>query len=205
MALSRYSGDTNYVSQLSDQPNDNEGLSAAELKAVFDKFGTEFKNYFNNTLLPEVETAINAAASGIPTGGADASILLDGSITNSKLKSTSGSEAVDTNVIRNGAVTGDKLEASVKSAVEAVAGKASYATITVVLDKDDWSNSIQTVTATGVTAENAVIATSANDDASFAAWSNSGIHAVVQALNSLTFKCRSVPSTDVNVNILILT
>ena len=205
MALSRYSGDTNYVSQLSDQPNDNEGLSAAELKAVFDKFGTEFKNYFNNTLLPEVETAINAAASGIPTGGADASILLDGSITNSKLKSTSGSEAVDTNVIRNGAVTGDKLEASVKSAVEAVAGKASYATITVVLDKDDWSNSIQTVTATGVTAENAVIATSANDDASFAAWSNSGIHAVVQALNSLTFKCRSVPSTDVDVNILILT
>ena len=205
MALSRYSGDTNYVSQLSDQPNDNEGLSAAELKAVFDKFGTEFKNYFNNTLLPEVETAINAAAAGIPTGGADASILLDGSITNSKLKSTSGSEAVDTNVIKDGAVTGDKLEASVKSAVEAVAGKASYATITVVLDKDDWSNSIQTVTATGVTAENAVIATSANDDASFAAWSNSGIHAVVQALNSLTFKCRSVPSTDVDVNILILT
>ena len=94
---------------------------------------------------------------------------------------------------------------SVKSAVEAVAGKASYATITVTLDKDDWSNSIQTVTATGVTAENAVIATSANDDASFAAWSNSGIHAVVQALNSLTFKCRSVPSTDVDVNILILT
>lgn len=205
MALSRYSGDTNYVSQLSDQPNDNEGLSAAELKAVFDKFGTEFKNYFNNTLLPEVETAINAAAAGIPTGGADASILLDGSITNSKLKSTSGSEAVDTNVIRDGAVTGDKLEASVKSAVEAVGGKASFTTITVTLDKDDWSNSIQTVTATGVTAENAVIATSANDDASFAAWSNSGIHAVVQALNSLTFKCRSVPSTDVNVNILILT
>lgn len=205
MALSTYSGDTNYVSQLSDQPNDNEGLSAAELKGTFDQFGTEFKTYFNETHLPEVETAINAAASGIPTGGADASILLDGSITNSKLKSTSGSEAVDTNVIRDGAVTGDKLEASVKSAVEAVGGKASFTTITVTLDKDDWSNSIQTVTATGVTAENAVIATSANDDASFAAWSNSGIHAVVQALNSLTFKCRSVPSTDVNVNILILT
>jgi hypothetical protein len=204
MALSTYSGDTNYVSQLSDQPNDNEGLSAAELKGTFDKFGTEFKTYFNETHLPEVETAINAAASGIPTGGADASILLDGSITNSKLKSTSGSEAVDTNVIRDGAVTGDKLEASVKTAVEAVAGKASYATITVVLDKDDWSNSIQTVTATGVTAENAVIATSANDDASFTAWSNSGIHAVVQALNSLTFKCRSTPSSNVNVNILIL-
>ena len=204
MALSTYTGATNYIAQLSDQPNDNEGLSAAELKAKFDKFGTEFKTYFNGTHLSEVETAINAAASGIPTGGADASILLDGTITNAKLKSTSGSEAVDTNVIRDGAVTEDKLEASVKAAVQAVPGKASFATITVTLDKDDWSSSIQTVTATGVTATNAVIATSANDDTSYAAWNNCGIHAVVQALNSLTFKCRTVPSADVNVNILIL-
>ena len=204
MALSTYSGNTDYIAQLNDQPNDNDGLSAAELKAKFDQFGTEFKEYFNETHLPEVETAINAAASGIPTGGADASILLDGTITNEKLKSTAGSEAVDTNVIRDGAVTGDKLEASVKSAVEAVAGKASFTTITVTLDKDDWSNSIQTVTATGVTATNAVIATSANDDTSYTAWNNCGIHATVQALNSLTFKCRSVPASDINVNILIL-
>lgn len=204
MALSRYTGNTNYISQLSDQPNDNDGLDPAELKAKFDQFGTEFKLYFNETLLPEIETAINAAASGIPTGGADASILLDGTITNSKLKNTSGSEAVNTNVIRDGAVTGDKLEASVKAAVEAVGSKASFTTITVVLDKDDWSNSIQTVTATGVTAENTVIATAAPDDTSFSAWSNSGIYAAVQALNSLTFKCRSTPSSDVTVNILIL-
>lgn len=204
MALSRYTGNTNYISQLSDQPNDNDGLDPAELKAKFDQYGTEFTEYFNETLLPEIETAINAAASGIPTGGADASILLDGTITNSKLKSTSGSEAVNTNVIRDGAVTEDKLEAGVKAAVEAVAGKASFTTITVTLDAEDWSNSIQTVTATGVTAENTVIATAAPDDTSFSAWSNSGIYAAVQALNSLTFKCRSVPASDVTVNILIL-
>ena len=204
MALSRYTGNTNYISQLSDQPNDNDGLDPAELKAKFDQFGTEFTEYFNETLLPELETAINAAASGIPTGGADASILLDGTITNSKLKNTAGSEAVNTNVIRDGAVTGDKLEASVKAAVDAVGGKASFTTITVTLDKDDWSNKIQTVTATGVTADNTVIATAAPDDTSFSAWSNSGIYAAVQALNSLTFKCRSVPTSDVTVNILIL-
>ena len=204
MALSRYTGNTNYISQLSDQPNDNDGLDPAELKAKFDQFGTEFTEYFNETLLPELETAINAAASGIPTGGADASILLDGTITNSKLKNTAGSEAVNTNVIRDGAVTGDKLEASVKAAVDAVGGKASFTTITVTLDNDDWSNKIQTVTATGVTADNTVIATAAPDDTSFSAWSNSGIYAAVQALNSLTFKCRSVPTSDVTVNILIL-
>lgn len=204
MALTTYSGDTDYISQLSDQPNDNEGLSAAELKAEFDRFGTEFKTYFNGTHLSEVETAINAAASGIPTGGADASILLDGTITNAKLKSTSGSEAVDTNVIRDGAVTEDKLEADVKAAVQAVAGKASFLTASVALDAEDWSNSIQTISVQGVTASNVVIATAGNDDSSYSLWNNCGIHAVVQALNSLTFKCRTVPSADVNVNILIL-
>ena len=62
MALSTYTGATNYISSLSDQPNDNDGLSAAQLKALFDKFGAEFKTYFNNTHIPEVETQINAAA-----------------------------------------------------------------------------------------------------------------------------------------------
>ena len=204
MALSRYTGNTNYISQLSDQPNDNDGLDPAELKAKFDQFGTEFKTYFNETLLPELETAINAAASGIPTGGADASILLDGTITTSKLSSTEDEEAVDTEVIRDEAVTLEKLDSDVQAAVTAVAGKASFTAITVTLDKDDWSNSIQTVTATGVTAENTVIATAAPDDTSFSVWSNSGIYAAVQALNSLTFKCRSVPTSDVTVNILIL-
>ena len=204
MALSRYTGNTNYISQLSDQPNDNDGLDPAELKAKFDQFGTEFTEYFNETLLPELETAINAAASGIPTGGADASILLDGTITTSKLSSTEDEEAVDTEVIRDEAVTLEKLDSDVQAAVTAVAGKASFTTITVTLDKDDWSNKIQTVTATGVTAENTVIATAAPDDTSFSAWSNSGIYAAVQALNSLTFKCRSVPTSDVTVNILIL-
>ena len=204
MALSRYTGNTNYISQLSDQPNDNDGLDPAELKAKFDQFGTEFTEYFNETLLPELETAINAAASGIPTGGADASILLDGTITTSKLSSTEDEEAVDTEVIRDEAVTLEKLDSDVQAAVTAVAGKASFTTITVTLDKDDWSNKIQTVTATGVTAENTVIATAAPDDTSFSAWSNSGIYAAVQALNSLTFKCRSAPTSDVIVNILIL-
>lgn len=204
MALSRYTGDTNYISQLSDQPNDNDGLDPAELKAKFDQFGTEFTEYFNETLLPELETAINAAASGIPTGGADASILLDGTITTSKLSSTEGEEAVDTEVIRDEAVTLEKLDSDVQAAVTAVAGKASFTTITVTLTANGWSNKIQTVTATGVTAENTVIATAAPDDTSFSAWSNSGIYAAVQALNSLTFKCRSVPSSAVTVNILIL-
>ena len=200
MALSTYTGATNYIASLSDQPNDNDGLSAAQLKAKFDQFATEFKEYFNETHVPEVETAINAAAQGISTDGVDGSLIIDGTVVTDKLDDG----AVTTAKITDESVTLGKLASNVQTAVNAVAGKASFTTATVVLDKDDWISSIQTVTATGVTATNVVIATSGNDDTSYAAWNNCGIHATVQALNSLTFKCRSVPSTDVNVNILIL-
>ena len=200
MALSEYTGATNYIAQLDDQPNDNNGLSAAELKAKFDQFGTEFIEYFNETHVPEVETAINAAAQGISTDGVDGSLIIDGTITSEKFDEG----AVITESITDEAVTLGKLEASVQTAVNAVAGKASFATTTCTLLKTGWSNSIQTVTATGVSANNVVIATSANDDTSYDAWNNCGIHATVQALNSLTFKCRSTPSSDVSVNVLIL-
>lgn len=53
MAFSQYAGPTNYISTLDDQPNDVGGLTAEQLKALFDKFGTEFKAWFNTTHLSE--------------------------------------------------------------------------------------------------------------------------------------------------------
>ena len=205
MALSTYTGATNYIAQLSDQPNDNEGLSAAELKALFDKFGTEFKQYFNETHVPEVETQINAAAQGISADGVDGSLIIDGSVTSDKLSSTSGSEAISTDVIQDEAVTKEKLEQNVQDAIDAVSGKASFTTTTVTLASDGWANNSQTISpVTGVKADNVVVATSAEDDTSYTAWTNCGIRVVLQGYQSLTFKCRSVPSTAVTVNILCL-
>ena len=200
MALSEYTGATNYIAQLDDQPNDNNGLSAAELKAKFDQFGTEFIEYFNETHVPEVETAINAAAQGNSTDGVDGSLIIDGTITSEKFDEG----AVITESITDEAVTLAKLEPDVQTAISAVSGKASFSVTSCTLLSSGWTNSIQTVTATGVTANNVVITTSANDDTSFTNWSNCGIRATVQALNSLTFKCRSVPSSNVTVNVLIL-
>ena len=55
MALTEYTGDTNYISALDDLPNDVGGLTAEQLKAVFDQFGTEFKAWFNGTHLADID------------------------------------------------------------------------------------------------------------------------------------------------------
>lgn len=54
MALSEYTGNTNYISGLDDLPNDVGGLTAAQLKAMFDRFGTEYVEWFNETHLADV-------------------------------------------------------------------------------------------------------------------------------------------------------
>lgn len=46
---------TNNISTLEDLPNDVGGLTAAELKAAFDKFGAEFVEWFNETHTTELD------------------------------------------------------------------------------------------------------------------------------------------------------
>lgn len=65
MAITKLTADLSNISKLDDQPNDIGGLSAAELKAEFDKAGNSIKEYINSVLLPELESAEGAAAIGI--------------------------------------------------------------------------------------------------------------------------------------------
>lgn len=46
--------DMNIIAKLDDEPNDVGGLTAAELKAEFDKGGNIIKKYLNETLVPEI-------------------------------------------------------------------------------------------------------------------------------------------------------
>ena len=55
MALTRFTKDMAIISALGDEPNDVDGLSAADLKAKFDEGGQAVKTYLNDTLLPEAE------------------------------------------------------------------------------------------------------------------------------------------------------
>ena len=58
MALSKFSVEVNNIQNLDDNPNTS-GMSAAELKATFDKAGADIKTYINSTLTDEIDTAMS--------------------------------------------------------------------------------------------------------------------------------------------------
>lgn len=88
MAISEFDTDMNIIQQLSDEPNDVDGLAAAELKAKFDEGGNALKTYINGTLIPGTETEIDAkvsaaelASGNIPVGGTSGQTLVKNSDT----------------------------------------------------------------------------------------------------------------------------
>jgi hypothetical protein len=63
MSLPRFNEDVENISALGDRPNDSNGLTAAELKARFDKAVVDLKTWLNNTFIPALEA--NTAAGNI--------------------------------------------------------------------------------------------------------------------------------------------
>lgn len=58
MALTKMTQDVNNIQGLSDRPNTIDGLTAAELKAKYDKAGSDIKTYLNTVLTTELDTAL---------------------------------------------------------------------------------------------------------------------------------------------------
>ena len=82
-----------------------------------------------------------------------------------------------------------------------LASGATYTQLTVTLTVAGWSDNSQTVTASGVTANNAVVISPAPD--SYTSYGEFGVYCSAQAANSLTFVCDSVPDVALAVNIFI--
>ena len=87
------------------------------------------------------------------------------------------------------------------AALTSLGAQAQHTPITVTLSASGWSSNQQTVTATGVTADNTVIPGPA--PASHAAYAECGVYCSAQAANALTFTCDSVPSADLTVNVAV--
>ena len=77
----------------------------------------------------------------------------------------------------------------------------SQSRITVTLSSSGWSNNQQSVTATGVTADNDVIVSPASG--SYDAYCESGVRCESQTSNRLTFKCAETPTSNLSVNLKI--
>ena len=58
MALTKLLANVNNIQQLSDRPNEIDGLTSAELKERFDKAGSDIKTYINGVLTEELDTEI---------------------------------------------------------------------------------------------------------------------------------------------------
>jgi len=141
MALPTFDEDVEIISQLSDYPNDDDGLEPDELKAKFDLAAVLLKEYINEILLPAVDSAIEAAARGITFGGLSGTVLQAGSVYSGALSSEEGNEAVDTGNIRARAVTLAKLSAELQTLLTNIETRANTAY--------NKANSLATVASTG--------------------------------------------------------
>ena len=82
-----------------------------------------------------------------------------------------------------------------------LASGATYTQIEITLTVAGWSGNSQTVTASGVTANNAVVVSPA--PSSYLSYGEFGVYCSAQATNSLTFACDSTPDVALTVNIFI--
>ncbi len=119
MALPILEKDISHISKLADQPNDVSGgeLSAADLKAEFDRAGNDIKTFLNDTLIPAIASDIEAAAEGVGGGGKiGEEKIADGAITSAKiaalavLTSAIADLAITTAKMADGAVTEAKIK-----------------------------------------------------------------------------------------------
>lgn len=96
MALTLFDKDLDIIAKLDDEPNDVGGLSGDGLKEEFDKAGNLIKDYINKSLIPEIESDIDAAAQGVGSGGGIAgSRLLENSVSDSKIINLDGAKIND--------------------------------------------------------------------------------------------------------------
>jgi hypothetical protein len=183
MAITQFGKDMNIISNLSDAPNVDDGLTAAQLKAKFDEGGKAIKEYINDTLIPAIPAMptfkglVMSTGSGFALAEAGKDYIAEvpaSSITKDML----GSDV--TAVSLGGAVPSQAVPASLSG----------------------WANKTVTVKVAGVTADNHVIVTPHHD--SYVVWAECLIRATAQGNGELTFKCEETPSETVKANVLIV-
>lgn len=64
-SISKLTANVNNIQDLSDKPNETDGLTAQALKEKFDKAGSDIKTYINGTLTVEVENEVNSINSSL--------------------------------------------------------------------------------------------------------------------------------------------
>jgi hypothetical protein len=75
--------------------------------------------------------------------------------------------------------------------------------IQVTIDSTDWATNEATITTTGVTTTNNIIASPVGVSTSFNGWRNNGVRITAQGTDEVTFTCETTPTDDITVSIMI--
>lgn len=87
-------------------------------------------------------------------------------------------------------------------AADKLADNAKSKGVAVVLTAAGWTDNTQTVSVSGVTADNNILVAAA--PASRTVWNDAEVYCSAQAAGTLTFACSSTPTADVTANVVIL-
>lgn len=180
MAFTQFTQDMDIIAKLSDSPNVDDGLTAAQLKAKFDEAGKALKAYINNTLLTEAQERPTFTGMAKSNGSGI-------------VQAEAGTDYQEP--LKAGTDYQTPLKAGTDYSIPSVAKTATLAVAS-------WSSKKQTVSVAGVTTSNHIIVTPAA--ASYVAYAESMVRCITQAAGSLTFQCEDVPATALTVNILIV-
>lgn len=197
MAFTELSENLAFHQQLGDNPGSDNNLTAAELKAWFDKAPLVIQEYINGTLLPELETTLDDLSTFAEKTAEQVSEIVIGS---GFLPTAGGSMSGDINMAGN-SVKNLPTPTDAGDAVP-MAYAVHKTETTVTLSVSAWSSLSQSVSVTGVTADNTVIVTPAPD--SYTACLDAGAYCSGQGAGTLSFGCIKTPSVAVVFNVLIL-
>ncbi|MGM9587244.1 MAG: hypothetical protein ACI3VA_07155 [Candidatus Limivicinus sp.] len=212
MAFPKLLDDLKFIQKLGDNPNTDNGLTAAELKAWFDKAPVVIQDYINNVLIAKLDSLAQdvesfAAGTGflpIKGGAMSGDIAMGGHKVTGLGTPTDASDAVPMSFLigRTVPVSGGGTGATTADAARTNLGAVNMVNQVVTLSSGSWSGNTQTVSVAGVTSGNTILV-GYNPD-SYEAFVDAAIRCTSQSDGQLTFACESIPDMDVNVNVVIL-
>lgn len=141
-----------------------------------------------------------ASPSSLPTGGTPGQMLYQGA------SGPEWGDKPDASSVDFTTGTTGLTSTNVQDAIEELNGKITDSTLrTATLTTSGWSSKSQTITVSGVLADSSAqfVVIAPADKASATAWAEAGVWCTTQGTNSLTFTCDSVPSANINLNIML--
>ena len=189
------------ISGLGDEPNTDDGLSAAQLKAKFDEGGKNIRTYLNGTLIAELQTEIRS----LEDATVGTAKLVDGAVTTAKL----GTGAVTETKLGTDAVATAKIADSAVTAAKIADGAVST-NYTGIIQTTDWQGSaapyyaeitVSGLLSTDIPIVDAIMSgTWSTDEAREEAWSL--IYRAVSDADTITFYAKETPTVALPFSLL---